>query len=102
MTDRLDDAILAAYVDGELSPNQLAEVEKGLIHDPQARRKVARMREVTALMRSTCTEERYQDVPDTLLQVLRRKPQAQRGCLCGCTMPRRRCSCCRSMQAPIS
>jgi anti-sigma factor RsiW len=76
MTDQLDDAILAAYVDGELSSDQLAEVEKALIHDPQARRKVTRMREVKALLRSTCAEENYQDVPDRLLRSLRPKRQS--------------------------
>lgn len=76
MTDQLDDAVLAAYVDGELTPDQLAEVEKALIHDPQARRKVTRMREVKALLRSTCAEENYQDVPDRLLRSLRPKRQS--------------------------
>jgi anti-sigma factor RsiW len=77
MTDQLNDELLAAYVDGELTPDQLAEVEKALIHDPQARRKVTRMREVKALLRSTCVEENYQDVPDRLLQSLRPKRQSR-------------------------
>lgn len=71
MSDHLDDGILAAYVDGELAPDQLAEVEKTLIYDPQARRKVMRMRKVKALLRSTCTEDKYQNIPEKLLQDLR-------------------------------
>jgi len=77
MNQRLDDATLAAYVDGELDPDQLREIEQAVARDPDARRKVRRMREVGALMRSACSEASFQNVPDALIQLARpccRKP----------------------------
>src|SRR5690349_11762150 len=69
MNERLDDATLAAYVDGELDPDQLREIEQAIARDPEARIKVRKMREISALLRSACSEARFQNVPDALIQV---------------------------------
>src|SRR4051794_18204619 len=71
MSQRLDDATLAAYVDGELDPDQLPEIERAIARDLDARRKVRRMREVGALLRSGCSEANFQPVPDALIQLAR-------------------------------
>jgi anti-sigma factor RsiW len=69
----IDDAMLAAYVDGELDPAQLREIDRLLIADPQARYKVRRMRETTALLRAACAESHFQEVPDRLLALVERR-----------------------------
>src|SRR4051794_40420791 len=84
MTVFIDDATLAAYVDGELDPRQLREIDRLLTSDPQARHKVRRMRETTALLGAACAESHFQDVPDRLMVLVEkrsapaRKPWARR------------------------
>jgi anti-sigma factor RsiW len=74
MTVYIDDSTLAAYVDGELDPAQLREIDLLLASDPQARLKVRRMRETTALLRAACAESHFQDVPDRLLALVEKRP----------------------------
>jgi anti-sigma factor RsiW len=69
----IDDAVLAAYVDGELDPAQLREIDRLLIADPQARYKVRRMRETTALLRAACAESHFQEVPDRLMALVEKR-----------------------------
>ena len=73
MTVYIDDSTLAAYVDGELDPAQLREIDLLLASDPQARLKVRRMRETTALLRAACAESHFQEVPDRLLALVERR-----------------------------
>jgi anti-sigma factor RsiW len=76
MTRNLDDALLVAYADGELDPCRLPEVEQALARDPEAQRKVRRMREIGVSLRAACPETRFQDVPDALIRLANRKPRA--------------------------
>jgi anti-sigma factor RsiW len=78
MTVFIDDATLAAYVDGELDPAQLREIDRLLTGDPQARYKVRRMREATALLRAACAESHFQDVPDRLLALAEKRSMPAR------------------------
>jgi anti-sigma factor RsiW len=78
MTVFIDDATLAAYVDGELDPAQLREIDRLLIGDPKARYKVRRMREATALLRAACAESHFQDVPDRLLALAEKRSMPAR------------------------
>ena len=73
MTVFIDDATLAAYVDGELDPAQLREIDRLLTSDPQARYKVRRMRETTALLRAACAESHFQEVPDRLMALVEKR-----------------------------
>jgi anti-sigma factor RsiW len=69
----IDDAMLAAYVDGELDPAQLREIDRLLTADPQARYKVRRMRETTALLRAACAASHFQKVPDRLMTLVEKR-----------------------------
>src|SRR4051794_20974279 len=75
MNQRIDDIMLAAYVDGELNPHQLREIEQALAHDAEARLKVRRMREVSGLLRAACAESHFQDIPDRLVELVHRRPR---------------------------
>ena len=70
--------MLAAYVDGELDPAQLREIDRLLTGDPQARYKVRRMRETTALLRAACAESHFQDVPDRLMALAEKRSMPAR------------------------
>ena len=50
------DILLFAYVDGELDEEQLRLVEDLLDRDPDARQRVARMREFNALLKAAYDE----------------------------------------------
>ena len=64
---QVDDALLSAYVDGELGSDQLAEVEQLLARNPEARQKVEQMRRVNALLRTTLSEQRFLPPPAKFL-----------------------------------
>jgi len=75
MVTNVDDALLAAYVDGELCSEQLEEVEQFLGMNEEARRKVTRFREMTALLRTTCAEQRFLPPPPAFMALAApRKP----------------------------
>jgi anti-sigma factor RsiW len=78
MTVFIDNTTLAAYVDGELDPAQLREIDRLLTGDRQARYKVRRMRETTALLRGACAESHFQDVPDRLMALAKKRPMPAR------------------------
>lgn len=63
----VDDATLAAYVDGELDSDQLAEVDSLLAKNESARRKVEELRAVTARLRTACSEQRFGPPPERFL-----------------------------------
>ncbi|UEM07922.1 anti-sigma factor (plasmid) [Skermanella rosea] len=63
----VDDAILAAYVDGELDSDQLAEVDGLLAKDEAARRRVEELRWATARLRTTFSEQRFGPPPEKFL-----------------------------------
>jgi anti-sigma factor RsiW len=67
---RSDDALLVAYVDGELDMVEARDVEQLLERDPVARQKVRIFRETGALLRAACGESAYADVPEALRKCL--------------------------------
>jgi len=76
MAAQVDDALLAAYVDGELGSDQLAEVEQLLARNAEARQKVEQMRRVNALLRTTCSEQRFLPPPAEFLALIARSRRA--------------------------
>src|SRR3954453_16941742 len=74
MAPWIDDVTLTAYVDGELNPDQMKEVEKHLAGDARGRLKVRRMREISSLLHAACAESNFQDVPDCLMCLSQRCP----------------------------
>lgn len=50
--DRSGDMLLFAYVDGELDEDQRRRVEELLARDPDARQRVAQLRELNALLKA--------------------------------------------------
>jgi anti-sigma factor RsiW len=69
------DMLLMAYVDGELSPEQSAEVERLLAVDSAASRQVAADRTVLALLREACARR---GTGALALIPCRRAPRARR------------------------
>ncbi|UEM25349.1 anti-sigma factor (plasmid) [Skermanella mucosa] len=63
----VDDDLLAAYVDGELDSDQLAEVGSFLAKNEGARRKVEELRAVTARLRTHCSDQRFGAPPERFL-----------------------------------
>ena len=60
------DIVLGAYVDGQLDPAEVKEVERYIAANPCARETVRIYRETTALLRAACAESLYTDFPDSL------------------------------------
>ena len=50
--ERSEDVLLFAYVDGELDEDQRRRVEELLARDPDARQRVAQLRELNALLKA--------------------------------------------------
>jgi anti-sigma factor RsiW len=73
------DALLVAYVDGELDVEASLEVEKLIAADPRAQRAVELYRETAGLLRAACGEHAYAANVERLLpalpSVLRRAPR---------------------------
>lgn len=61
------EALLVAYVDGELDAEATREVEKLITADPQAQRTVEIYRETTGLLRAACGEHAYAADAERLL-----------------------------------
>jgi anti-sigma factor RsiW len=55
-----DDLLFVAYVDGELDPEAIRNVEALIAADPRARETVAMFRDTAAILRAACGEEFYQ------------------------------------------
>jgi len=74
-----NDALLVAYVDGELDPDSVREVEKLLAEDPRAQQAVEIYRETSGLLRAACGDHVYAGHAERLLPapacVLRRAPR---------------------------
>ena len=73
------DALLVAYVDGELDAEATREVEKLIAEDPRARQAVEMYRETAGLLRAACGEHAYAADAERLMpaapRVLRRAPR---------------------------
>lgn len=72
------DALLVAYVDGELDAEATLEIEKLIAEDPRAQQAVELYRETASLLRAACGEHAYAADVERLLPaapcVLRRAP----------------------------
>lgn len=55
--EQLRDILLFAYVDGELDEDRQGLVEELLARDPDARQRVAQMRELNALLKAAYDED---------------------------------------------
>lgn len=55
--DQIRDLLLFSYVDGELDEDQRRLVEDLLARDPDARQRVAEMREINALLKAAYDED---------------------------------------------
>jgi len=73
------DALLVAYVDGELDAEATREIERLIASDPRAQRAVEVYRETAGLLRAACGEHAYAADAERLLPaapcVLRRAPR---------------------------
>ncbi len=80
-TKNFDDELLSAYVDGELTGEQLAQVEQQLADDPRARQWVEELRTLSREIQSLPKETIGQDLRTTVLQ------RAERAMLLGSESP---------------
>jgi anti-sigma factor RsiW len=72
LNEHMEDWALHAYADGELSPEQRAEVEALLARDPEAARKVADWKRQRELLKSAFDGVLGEPVPPPLAATLRR------------------------------
>jgi len=63
----ITEAILMAYVDGELEPGARAQVEAAMAADPDIARRIARHRAFRDRLRASFDEVMEEPVPDRLL-----------------------------------
>ncbi len=68
---RIDDDLLMAYADGELSPEETARIEKLLARDAAARERVRLYRETAALARAAFASTLEERVPEALEERVR-------------------------------
>ena len=69
------DALLVAYVDGELDAEAIREVEELIAADPRAQRAVELYRETAGLLRAACGDHAYAADAERLLPPAPRVPQ---------------------------
>ena len=69
--EHMDEWALHAYADGELSPEQRAEVEALMARDPEAARKVADWKRQRELLRTAFDVVLDEPVPQQLAAALR-------------------------------
>lgn len=67
-TPPLDDELLSAYVDGELTDDERAQVEARLANDPQARQLVDELRTLSQQIQSLPAESIGEDLRATIMQ----------------------------------
>ena len=66
MTQKFDPIILSSYVDGELDPESMAEVEAFLESDAQARKYVVNAVRTTIRLRASMNKVLYEEIPGYL------------------------------------
>ncbi len=73
------DALLVAYVDGELDPETALEIERQIAADPRMQQRLEMYRETAGLLRAACSEHVYAADVEQLMPavpcVLRRAPR---------------------------
>ncbi len=72
--DNCDDMTLSAYIDGELDPTTMHEVDRRLEKDEDAKRFVLEATRTAALLRANTRSIRQEEVPERLLAPLRPRP----------------------------
>ena len=70
----LHESTLVAYVDGELDPEAVAEVERALAADPESRELVRALRESSAVLRSAFNDALDKPVPERLTDAVWASP----------------------------
>ena len=70
MSGHIDEALLVAYVDGELDAAATRAVEARLVADPDARQCVRELRESAALLRGAFRDKPATPVPDRLVAII--------------------------------
>jgi len=74
MTQQFDELTLSAYIDGELDPATIREVEAYVDRDPDARKYVLTVLKTTARLRGAMHEALHADVPQHLIDAVRSHP----------------------------
>ena len=70
MKQKFDDITLSSYVDGELDPESMREVEAYLESDADARRYVVNAIKTTARLRESMNKVLYEEVPEHLINTI--------------------------------
>lgn len=70
-TNRMDDVMLMAYVDGEVDAATAREIEAAISNDAALAARVAMFRQTASLMRGAFTEVLHEPVPERLLAKIR-------------------------------
>ena len=78
MNPKFDDITLSSYVDGELDPGLMAEVEAFVESDADARRYVVNAVKTTARLRESLNKVLYEEVPEYLIDTIM-SPQKEKG-----------------------
>ncbi len=73
---KADDTLLMAYVDGELDPADVAEIEAAIAADQALARRVSLLRDTTAALRAAFNDAMREPVPERLLAPLGAQAQA--------------------------
>jgi anti-sigma factor RsiW len=77
MTQKFDDTTLSSYVDGELDPESMQEVEAFLESDADARKYVMNAIRTTARLRESMNKVLHEEVPEHLINAV--LPRQDRG-----------------------
>jgi hypothetical protein len=75
MNQKFDDLTLSSYVDGELDPESMREVEAFLESDADARKYVVNAIKTTARLRQSFNKVLYEQVPEKLIKTILPTPQ---------------------------
>ena len=78
MNPKFDDITLSSYVDGELDPELMGEVEAFVESDADARRYVVNAVKTTARLRESLNKVLYEEIPEHLLDTVL-SPQKKEG-----------------------
>ena len=70
MNQKFDDITLSSYVDGELDPESMREVEAFLESDADARKYVVNAIRTTARLRESMNKVLYEEVPEHLINAI--------------------------------
>ncbi len=75
MNQQFDDITLSSYVDGELDPDTMRDVETFVETDANARKYVVNAVKTTARLRAFTNEAMHAEVPEHLISAIRSQPE---------------------------